>query len=57
MIELLKENWMPILFAVLAFAEVIVRLTPSKKDDSILEWIYKILGLIFPNRKEGGGTH
>lgn len=53
----LKDNWMELLFAVIALAEVVVRLTPTKKDDSILNWVVKILNAIFPNRKKDGGKH
>ena len=51
------ENWVILLPAVLGLAEVIVRLTPTTKDDSILEWIWKLVNLILPNNKKGGGKH
>lgn len=54
--EFLKEHWLALLIGVLAFAEVITRLTPTKRDDTILEWIKQIIGVIFPNRKVGGGS-
>lgn len=56
-IDFIKENFWTLLFALLGFVEVIVRLTPTKKDDSILEWIYKLLSVIVPNNKSGGGKH
>lgn len=52
-----KDNWIELLFAVLALAEVVVRLTPTKKDDSVLNWIIKIINAILPNRKKDGGKH
>ena len=53
----MKDNWVTLLFALLGFVEVVVRLTPTKKDDSILNFILKIINAIFPNRKKEGGTH
>jgi len=47
-----------------AFAESVVRITPTKKDDGFVErvgkWIRSALdtlGSIFPNLKKGGGSH
>ncbi len=56
-IDILKENWGTVLTGLLTFLSVIVRLTPTKKDDDILNWIIKILNAIVPNRKAGGGVH
>jgi len=56
MVEFLKENWLVLLFGLLAFAEVIARLTPTTKDDTIIQWIKSILDVIIPNRAKGGGT-
>ncbi len=44
-----------LIFGFLAFAEIIVRLTPTKKDDSILNFIVTIIDALFPNRKKDGG--
>lgn len=46
-----------IIGGILAFAWVVVRLTPSKKDNDILSVIAKIINIFLPNRKKGGGTH
>jgi hypothetical protein len=51
------DNWAIILPAALAFAEVIVRITPSEKDNSILNWIMKGVDWLIKNKKTGGGTH
>lgn len=56
MFDFIKENWVALLFGLLAFVEVIVRLTPTTKDDTVLEWIKKILDVFIPNRAKGGGT-
>lgn len=52
----LKDHWLALLIGLLAFAEVVTRLTPTKRDDTILEWIKQIIGVVFPNRKAGGGA-
>lgn len=56
-VEFFKQNWQEILFGLLAFLEIIVRLTPSKKDNSILNIAIKIIEAILPNLKKGGGKH
>ena len=56
MVEFLKENWVVLLFGLLGFAEVITRLTPTTKDDTIIQWIKSILDVLIPNRAKGGGT-
>lgn len=50
--DFILENWQVLLFGLLGFAEVVVRLTPTKKDDGVIEWIYKLLSVIIPNRKK-----
>lgn len=50
-----KEALAGILFGLVAVAEIVVRLTPTEKDDSILKKIVNVLFIIFPNRKKGGG--
>jgi len=46
---------------VYAIAKVIVNLTPSENDNQILTkvvfWVEKLIDLIIPNLKKGGGTH
>ena len=57
MIELLKENWIPILIGLMGFAKIIVNLTPSEKDNKIFAWLDSIFDAIVPNFKKGGGKH
>ncbi len=56
MVEFLKEHWVALLFGFLGFVEIITRLTPTKKDDTVLEWVKKVLDIFIPNRASGGGT-
>ena len=46
-----------ILVGLIGVAEIVVNLTPSEKDNSILLKIKNALSAIFPNFKKGGGTH
>lgn len=55
--KFILSNWVALLFALGAFLEAIVRLTPTQKDDSILNFIKSILDSFIPNRRTGGGTH
>jgi len=57
MIDFLIENWVPLLIGFMAFLKVIVNLTPSEKDNKIFEWLDKLINLIIPNLKKGGGKH
>tara|TARA_R110002012_G_scaffold46573_4_gene122978 strand:- start:354 stop:497 length:144 start_codon:yes stop_codon:yes gene_type:complete len=43
------ENWSEILLAVLGLAEVIVRLTPTEKDNSILNKVMWVVNKLIPN--------
>ena len=53
--DFLKENWVALLLGLIAFAEVVTRLTPTKKDDTVLNWVKQILDVFIPNLKKGGG--
>lgn len=64
MIEWFSENWsliVEITLIVYAIAKVIVNLTPSDNDNQILakvvEFVEKIIDLLIPNIKKGGGVH
>lgn len=50
------DNWGVLALSLLAFAETVVRLTPSQKDNSILRIISTILNSLIPNYKKGGGV-
>tara|TARA_R100000388_G_scaffold90745_1_gene72306 strand:- start:540 stop:683 length:144 start_codon:yes stop_codon:yes gene_type:complete len=43
-------EWKEILLAVLAIAEIIVRLTPTEKDNSILNKIMWVVDRLIPNK-------
>ena len=46
-----------LVMALILLLEIIVNLTPSEKDNSILLKIKNAIAFIFPNRKKKGGTH
>ncbi len=55
--DFLKSHWLALVGGLLSFLEVVVRLTPSERDNSILNFIKMILDGLFPNRKNPDGTH
>jgi hypothetical protein len=64
MIEWIQSNWTLIAEVALilyAIAKVVVNLTPSENDNLLLTkvvaFIEKVIDLIIPNLKKGGGTH
>jgi len=53
--------WADLIIALLLVAEVIVRLTPSEEDNSVVNKIANLLrqliNFLVPNRDKNGGTH
>lgn len=49
------ENWAVLLLGLLSFLEVITRLTPTEKDNTILAKLQGLLNVFLPNLKKGGG--
>tara|TARA_R100001463_G_scaffold44701_1_gene92683 strand:- start:156 stop:299 length:144 start_codon:yes stop_codon:yes gene_type:complete len=43
-------EWTQILLAILGIAEIIVRLTPTEKDNSILNKIVWVVNKLIPNK-------
>lgn len=50
--DFIKEHWGSLIWGVFALIWVIVRLTPSTKDDQILKFIEKVLQYFIPDRKK-----
>ena len=50
------NNWGALLIGLLGFADMVARLTPTEKDNSIINFLITILNAIIPNLKKGGGT-
>ena len=50
-------SWQEIVLALVAVFEVVVRITPTDKDNTILGKILWLLNKIIPNNTKNGGTH
>jgi len=53
----ITEHWAALLVALLALIEVMVRLTPSTKDNAWFKWLKNLIDYLFSNFKTGGGRH
>lgn len=53
--DFLKKNWEQLLLGFLALFEIVVRLTPTEKDNNLLRWLQSILDALIPNRAKDGG--
>jgi ABC-type enterochelin transport system substrate-binding protein len=51
----LAQNWGILSLSLLSFLEVVTRLTPTEKDNTVLTFLSNILNAIIPNFKKGGG--
>lgn len=49
------RNWEALFLGLLGFYDVIARLTPSTKDNSIVNLLTRLYNAIIPNFKKGGG--
>ena len=52
----LSDNWGILTLSLLAFFDVVARLTPTTKDNSIVNLLTTIINAIIPNFKKGGGV-
>lgn len=52
----LLDNWGALLMGLLGFVDLIARLTPSEKDNSIVNFLMSLFNTIIPNLKKGGGS-
>ena len=51
-----SDNWGALLMGILGLIDLIARLTPSEKDNSIVNFLMTLLNSIIPNLKKGGGS-
>lgn len=51
-----SDNWGALLLGLLGFIDLIARLTPSEKDNSIVNFLMTLFNAIIPNFKKGGGS-
>jgi|TARA_R110001606_G_scaffold33525_1_gene99960 hypothetical protein len=52
MIDFITENWAILLIALMAFAKVIVNLTPTTTDNKIFGWIDVLITSITGDRRK-----
>jgi hypothetical protein len=52
----ISNNWGALLLGVLGFIDLVARLTPSEKDNSIVNFLVTIFNAVIPNLKKGGGS-
>ena len=50
-------EWGAIITALLYIGDLVVKATPTEKDDNIFNVIRKVLTFYVKNKKKGGGTH
>lgn len=48
----LLENWVPLLIAAMAFAKVVVNLTPTEKDNQVFGYIDVLITAITGDRRK-----
>jgi hypothetical protein len=50
------DNWGALVLGLIGFIDLVARLTPSEKDNSIVNFLMTLLNAIIPNFKKGGGS-
>ena len=51
-----SDNWGALLMGILGFIDLIARLTPTEKDNSIVNFLLSFFNAIIPNFRKGGGS-
>jgi len=51
-----SDNWGALVLGILGFIDLVARLTPSEKDNSIVNFLTTLFNAIIPNFKKGGGS-
>ena len=51
-----SENWGALLLGLLGFFDLVARLTPTEKDNSIVNFLLTVFNAIIPNFRKGGGS-
>lgn len=54
--NIFAENWGVLLMGLLGFYDLVARLTPTNKDNSVVSFLTKLFDVIIPNFKKGGGV-
>jgi hypothetical protein len=51
----ISANWGKLVLGLLSFYDLVARLTPTEKDNTIVTFLTKLLNAVIPNNKKGGG--
>ena len=51
-----SDNWGALVMGILGFIDLVTRLTPTEKDNSIVNFLMTLFNAIIPNFKKGGGS-
>ena len=51
-----SDNWIALVLGLLAFIDLVARLTPTEKDNSIVNFLMTLFNSLIPNFKKGGGS-
>ncbi|HAQ21746.1 MAG TPA: hypothetical protein DCR40_21325 [Prolixibacteraceae bacterium] len=52
----LLDNWGALLMGLLGSIDLVARLTPTEKDNSIVNFLMTLFNAIIPNFRKGGGS-
>ncbi|HCY39963.1 MAG TPA: hypothetical protein DHV48_01155 [Prolixibacteraceae bacterium] len=52
----LTDHWGALLLGLLGFFDLVARLTPTEKDNSVVNFLLTIFNAIIPNFRKGGGS-
>lgn len=51
-----SDNWGALLLGLIGFIDLVARLTPTEKDNSIVNFLMTLFNAIIPNFRKGGGS-
>jgi len=51
-----SDNWIALVLGLLAFIDLVARLTPTEKDNSIVNFLMTLFNSLIPNFKKSGGS-
>ena len=53
MVDFIINNWGELVIGLLAFAKIIVNLTPTEKDNQVFGWVDTLINTIIADRRKG----
>ncbi len=51
-VDFITENWVPLIIGIMAFAKVVVNLTPSERDNQVFGYIDVLITAITGDRRK-----